>query len=71
MLIIIGAIINYAAGPISQKMNLTNRIKVDKIANFTEDELNEYILVKARVRVKIVGLLILLPGVLLLFYLYR
>ena len=71
MLIVIGAIINYGAKLIAKRMNLAERIKVDEAAELSEDALEEYKQTKAMVRVKVAGLLVLLPGVFLLFYLYR
>lgn len=71
VLIIIGAIINYAAKAIANKMNLAHKVTVDEAMQLSEEELKDYKTAKAKVKVKLVGLLILLPGVLLVFYLFR
>ncbi|MCX7774377.1 MAG: hypothetical protein N2376_14860 [Clostridia bacterium] len=70
-LVIIGAIINYGAGLIVKKMNLAQKMEVKEAGVFTPEELEKYKMTKAIARVKMVGLVALLPGVLLVFIAFR
>lgn len=71
ILILAGAFINYGAKFITRQLNLAAKINVDEASEFADDDLEEYKMTKAIARVKVAGFLVLLPGVLLLFYLYR
>ncbi len=71
ILIIVGAFINYGAKLIVKRLDLAQKVKVEEAAELAGDELEAYKLTKAIARVKVVGLLIMLPGVLLIFVAYR
>jgi hypothetical protein len=71
ILIGIGAIINYGAKPIVKKMKLDEKMTAAEAEEFSEDELSEYKFTKATVRVKVTGLLLMLPGIFLMFYAFR
>jgi hypothetical protein len=71
ILILIGALTNYGAKLIAKRINLAERINVSEASELSDEELKQYKLTKATARVKAVGLLIMLPGVFLIFYLFR
>ncbi len=71
LLIGIGAFVNYGAKLIVKYTKLNEKMTADEAEEFSEEELNEYKLTKATARVKVVGLLLMLPGVFLVFYAFR
>ncbi|HHY63651.1 MAG TPA: hypothetical protein GX501_01255 [Clostridiaceae bacterium] len=71
LLIGIGAAINYGAKIIVRKTKLDRKMTVDEAEELTEEELDEYMFNKATIRVKILGLLLMLPGVFLVYYAFR
>jgi len=71
VLIIIGAVINYGAGWIVRKLDLAEKTDAKEAEELTGEELEQYKLTKAIARVKFIGFLIMLPGVLLVFNSYR
>lgn len=70
-LIIIGALTNYGAKLIVKRMNLVERINASEAEELTGEEFELYKLTKAIARVKVVGVLIMLPGVFLILYAFR
>ena len=70
-LIIIGALTNYGAKLIVKRMNLVERINASEAEELTGEEIELYKLTKAIARVKVVGVLIMLPGVFLILYAFR
>lgn len=71
ILIGIGAVINYGAKLIVRKMKLDEKMTAAEAEEFSEEELKEYKLTKATARVKVAGLLLMLPGIFLIFYAFR
>jgi hypothetical protein len=71
VLILVGAIINYGAKLIVKWMNLAEKIDAKEAAELTGEEFEQYKLTKAIARVKVAGVLIMLPGVFLIFYTFR
>jgi len=71
VLILVGAGINYGAGLIVRKMNLAEKTDAKEAEEFTGEELEQYKMTTAIARVKVIGFLIMLPGVLLVFYSFR
>ncbi|NLX64310.1 MAG: hypothetical protein GX022_06010 [Clostridiaceae bacterium] len=71
VLILIGAVINYGAGLIAIIMNLAEKTDAKEAEELSGEELERYKQTKAIARVKIIGLLIMLPGVFLVFYSFR
>lgn len=69
--LIIGALINYGAKLIVRRMDLVEKIDANEANELTGEEFERYKLTKAIVRVKIIGFLIMLPGVFLLVYIFR
>lgn len=70
-LIIIGALTNYGAKLIVRRMNLVEKINAKEAEEFTGEEYERYRFTKAIARVKVVGMLIMLPGVFLILYAFR
>lgn len=70
-IIAIGAFINYGAKLIVNRMGLAEKVNVAEAQELTGEELEKYKLTKAIARVKVVGLLVMLPGVFLVFIAFR
>lgn len=71
ILIAIGAVVNYGSSIIVKRMDLAAKMKVKEAHELTAEDLEKYKHQKAIVRVKIVGLLLLLPGVILALIAYK
>lgn len=71
LLIGFGAVMNYGAKIIVKKTRLDRKMTAEENEEFTEEELDEYRFNKATVRVKVVGLLLMLPGVFLVYYTFK
>ncbi len=71
ILIIIGAIIAYGAGFIVDRLKLSQRVSVADADMFDAEGLEKYKRMKAMSIVKLIGLIILLPGVILVFITFR
>lgn len=67
----IGAVITYGAKLIVKKMKLDEKMTAYEAEEFSEEELKEYRFIKATARVKVAGLLLMLPGVFLALYAFR
>ena len=70
-LMISGVIITYAARFIVDKYNLTEKVKVKFKNELTEKEVADYKQDSALLKVKIIGALVCLPGVFILFWIFR
>ncbi len=70
-LILIGVLTTYGAKLIVKRMNLVERINASEAEELTGEEIELYKLTKAIARVKVVGVLIMLPGVFLILYAFR
>jgi hypothetical protein len=70
-LLLIGSLTNYGAKLIVKRMNLLEKIDADEAEELTGEEFEQYKLTKAIARVKVVGVLIMLPGAFLIFYAFR
>ncbi len=71
ILILIGALTNYGAKLIVKRLNLVEKINANEAEEFTGKEYEQYKLTKAIARVKVIGVLIMLPGVFLILYAFR
>ncbi|HHW21681.1 MAG TPA: hypothetical protein GXX26_02205 [Clostridiaceae bacterium] len=71
ILIAAGAAITYSAKPIVVKLKLDEKMTADEAEELSEDKIKEYRFLKAMVRVKTAGLLLMLPGVFLALYAFR
>lgn len=71
VLIVIGAFISYGARFIVSRTGYASRIKINEAMELPSEEVEKYRLDKATVRVKMLGLLVLLPGVILIFITFR
>lgn len=71
LLIGIGAIINYGAKLIVKRIKLNEKMTADEAEEFSYEEINKYKFTKAVTRVKIAGLLLMLPGIFLIFYVFK
>jgi len=71
ILIAAGAAITYSAKPIVVKLKLDEKTTADEAEELSEDKIKEYRFLKAMVRVKTAGLLLMLPGVFLALYAFR
>ncbi|HPU44852.1 MAG: hypothetical protein GXX04_09685 [Clostridiaceae bacterium] len=71
LLIVIGAAVNYGAGYIVKRLSLSQRITVKEAREFTDEALEEYKRMKALSLVKLIGLFIFIPGVVLVFVAFR
>ncbi len=67
----IGFIIVLSAKAIVKKLNLVEKQKCQNASEMTEDEIQEYKYNTAIFKTKIAGLVILLPGLILLFIFSR
>ncbi|HBR01916.1 MAG TPA: hypothetical protein DD738_04835 [Ruminiclostridium sp.] len=67
VLMAIGALINYGGKLIVKRMGLAEKVDVTEAQEFTGEELEKYKFTKALARVKMLGFVILLIGVLILF----
>ncbi len=70
-LILIGALTNYGAKLIVKHLNLVEKINASEAEELTGEEFELYKSTKAVARVKVVGVLIMLPGVFLILYAFR
>jgi hypothetical protein len=66
-----GALINYGAKGIAERTGLIHRIDVNEAWELPPEELENYRRNKAAVRIKLIGLLALLPGAILLILAFR
>ena len=71
ILIAAGAAITYSAKPIVVKLKLDEKMTADEAEELSEDKIKENRFLKAMVRVKTAGLLLMLPGVFLALYAFR
>lgn len=71
VLMAIGAFINYGGKLIVSRMGLAEKMEVKEAQEFSGEELEKYKYTKALVRVKVVGLIVLLVGVMIVFGVYR
>lgn len=71
VLLAIGAIISYGSKAIAERTSLIHRINVDEAWDFPPEELESYRRQKASVRIKLIGMMVLLPGVIMLIIAYR
>lgn len=71
VLIAAGAVINYGAKYIVRRLSLEERVYVGEADELGDKELEEYKRTKAISKVKLIGLFILLPGVILVFIAFR
>ncbi|NLP00063.1 MAG: hypothetical protein GX386_07195 [Clostridiaceae bacterium] len=70
-LLLIGSLINYGAKLIVKRLNLFEKIDADEAEELTGEEFEQYKMTKAIAKVKVVGVLIMLPGAFLIFYAFR
>ena len=68
---ICGVVITYAARFIVEKYNLIENVNVKFKNELTEKEEADYRLNSVMLKVKIIGALVCLPGVLILFLIFR
>lgn len=71
ILMAIGAFINYGAKLFVSKLGLADKIEAKEAEEFTGEELEKYKFTKALARVKVVGLIVLLAGVIIILSVYR
>lgn len=71
ILMAVGAFINYGARLIVNKMELAGKIEAIEAEELAGEELEKYKYTKALARVKTVGLIVLLAGVLIILGVYR
>lgn len=71
VLMAIGAFISYGAKLIVNRFGLAEKMNAKEAQEFSSEELEKYKLTKAIARVKVVGLLVLLAGVIMVFSAYR
>jgi multisubunit Na+/H+ antiporter MnhG subunit len=71
ILMAIGAFINYGARLIVNKMELAGKMDAKEAEELVGEELEKYKYTKALARVKTVGLIVLLAGVLIILGVYR
>jgi uncharacterized protein YjeT (DUF2065 family) len=71
ILMICGVVITYAARFIVEKYNLIQNVNVQFKNELTEKEEADYRLNSALLKIKIIGALVCLPGVLILFLIFR
>ncbi len=71
LLIVAGAVISYGAKFIVEKRGLAQKVKVEEAQEMNSEELEKYRHAKAMTQVKLLGLAIMLPGVVLVFWLFR
>ncbi len=71
ILMAMGAFINYGAKLIVNRLSLAEKVNVTEAQELTGEELEKYRMTKAIARVKVVGLLVMLPGVFLVFIAFK
>ena len=71
ILMICGVVITYASRFIVEKYNLIETVNVQFKNELTEEEEADYRRNSAMLKVKIIGALVCLPGVLILFLIFR
>jgi hypothetical protein len=71
LLLIVGIVISYGAKFLVKKYRLDLNTKCDFESELSEVELAEYKSNKAIVNIKLVGLLIILPGIILVYYTFK
>ena len=71
ILVAVEAFMNYGAKWIAIKTGLLNKINITEAQELPPDEMESYRLSKATVRVKLMGLIAFLPGVILIFIAFR
>lgn len=71
LLIVIGAVINYAARIIVKRLSLEQRVTVREAHEFSSEELEKYKQMKALSIVKLAGFIVLFPGVILVFFAFK
>lgn len=67
----IGAFVTYGASLITKRIGLAEKMDVHEAEEFSAEELEKYRETKAIVRVKTMGFLIVLAGILLLYFALR
>jgi hypothetical protein len=71
VLIAAGAFINYGAKLIVNRLKLADKMNASEAGEFSDEELEKYKMTKAIARVKVVGVLVMLPGVILIYIAFR
>ena len=71
VLILAGAVINYAAGLIVDRFSLAKKVTVREAHEFDEENLEKYKRMKALSIVKLAGFITLFPGVILVFIAFK
>jgi hypothetical protein len=67
----IGFIIVYAAKPVVRKYDLAKNQKCEHSQQMTEEEIEEYKFNKAVLRVKMLGLIVSIPGIIILIFFFK
>ncbi|NMB32867.1 MAG: hypothetical protein GX992_01320 [Clostridium sp.] len=70
-LLFTGVVVVFAAKPIVRKFGLNERTKCNLKNEMTREEIENYKFAKAVLSIKMIGMLIELPGLILLFVIYR
>jgi hypothetical protein len=71
VLMICGVVITYAARFIVDKYNLADKVNVQFKEELTEKEIEDYKQNSAMLKIKIIGALVCLPGVFILFWIFK
>ncbi len=71
ILIAAGCITVYAARLIVSKTKLDLKTKCEYAGEMNDEEISEYKFKRAVVNLKMIGMLIALPGIILIFFLFR
>lgn len=71
LLIVAGAAVNYTAKIIVRRLDLARKVKVPEEYGFSGEELENFKRTKALSIVKMAGFIIILPGVIMVFFAYR
>ena len=70
-LILVGAFLVFAAGWIVKRFHMDRDIKIGFEHGMDEDELNNYRFTRAVVNFKMIGMLVMLPGFILVYILFK
>ncbi len=71
LLIIPGTLMVYTSAWLVKRFQLDKKARVEFEHEMTEEELSQHLFEKASIRLKIIGLTIAIPGILLIFYIFR
>lgn len=69
--LVVGALMVYTARPIVSKFALDAGIKCDFENEMSEEELRDYKFKRAVVNFKMIGMLVILPGLIMVLMLYK